>query len=211
MASNQNSKRDQEKKDKRKRTVVYSTKKIQEILDSMNSGYEPDMTPFFENDIDFRDANVPFEMTEWEKEEWLKCSLDPEYFISKYVSFQTDKGWKPVELREYQKKFIHLVNDEHWSDEVDTFVPDNKEVICLMARQSGKCFCDNTTIRLPFVELSEIYKTKRNLSLRRWLVGKFVKFVEKNMKLFQKLKDFVAKNVVIKLLHIEPGKPMNIF
>ena len=32
MASNQNSKRDQEKKDKRKRTVVYSTKKIQEIL-----------------------------------------------------------------------------------------------------------------------------------------------------------------------------------
>lgn len=211
MASNQNSKRDQEKKDKRKRTVVYSTKKIQEILDSMNSGYEPDMTPFFENDIDFRDANVPFEMTEWEKEEWLKCSLDPEYFISKYVSFQTDKGWKPVELREYQKKFIHLVNDEHWSDEVDTFVPDNKEVICLMARQSGKCFCDNTTIRLPFVDLSEIYKTKRNLSLRRWLVGKFAKFVEKNMKLFQKLKDFVAKNVVIKLLHIEHRKPMNIF
>lgn len=211
MASNQNSKRDQEKKDKRKRTVVYSTKKIQEILDSMNSGYEPDMTPFFENDIDFRDANVPFEMTEWEKEEWLKCSADPEYFIGKYVSFQTDKGWKPVELREYQKKFIHLVNDEHWSDEVDTFVPDNKEVICLMARQSGKCFCDNTTVRLPFADLSEIYKTKQNLSLRRWLVGKFAKFVEKNMKLFQKLKDFVAKNVVIKLLHIEHGKPMNIF
>ena len=152
MASNQNSKRDQEKKDKRKRTVVYSTKKIQEILDSMNSGYEPDMTPFFENDIDFRDANVPFEMTEWEKEEWLKCSADPEYFIGKYVSFQTDKGWKPVELREYQKKFIHLVNDEHWSDEVDTFVPDNKEVICLMARQSGKCFCDNTTVRLPLID-----------------------------------------------------------
>lgn len=211
MASSQNSKRVQEKKDNRKRTVVYSTKKIQEILDSMNSGYEPDMTPFFENDIEFRDANVPFEMTEWEKEEWLKCSLDPEYFISKYVSFQTDKGWKPVELREYQKKFIHLVNDEHWSDEVDTFVPDNKEVICLMARQSGKCFCDNTTVRLPFADLSEIYKTKQNLSLRRWLVGKFAKFVEKNMKLFQKLKDFVAKNVVIKLLHIEHGKPMNIF
>ena len=102
MASNQNSKRDQEKKDKRKRTVVYSTKKIQEILDSMNSGYEPDMTPFFENDIDFRDANVPFEMTEWEKEEWLKCSLDPEYFIANYVKFQNDYGYKTVKLREYQ-------------------------------------------------------------------------------------------------------------
>ena len=210
MASNQNSKRDQEKKDNRKRTVVYSTKKIQEILDSMNSGYEPDMTPFFENDIDFRDANVPFEMTEWEKEEWLKCSADPEYFIGKYVSFQTDKGWKPVELREYQKKFIHLVNDEHWSDEVDTFVPDNKEVICLMARQSGKCFCDNTTVRLPFVDLSEINKMKQNMSLKKWFVRKFVKCVEKSLTLFQKLKDIAAKNVLEKLLRIERKRRMNI-
>lgn len=184
-----------QEKDKRKKTVVYSTAKIQEILDSMNSGYEPDMTPFFENDINFRDANVPFEMTEWEKEEYLKCSVDPEYFIGKYVSFQTDKGWKPVELREYQKKFIHLVNDEHWSDEVDTFVPDNKEVICLMARQSGKCFSDDTTIRQLSVEPSEINKLNKKYFSLRWFIKKFVLNVVKNLKPTNLLKNIVQKNV----------------
>lgn len=158
MASNQNSKRDQEKKDKRKRTVVYSTKKIQEILDSMNSGYEPDMTPFFENDIDFRDANVPFEMTEWEKEEWLKCSLDPEYFIANYVKFQTDYGYKTVKLREYQKKMVHLMGDEDWNNDLETFVPKSRYNIIMCSRQMGK----TTTVCSVFLHYM-LFHVERNL------------------------------------------------
>ena len=158
MASNQNSKRDQEKKDKRKRTVVYSTKKIQEILDSMNSGYEPDMTPFFENDIDFRDANVPFEMTEWEKEEWLKCSLDPEYFIANYVKFQTDYGYKTVKLREYQKKMVHLMGDEDWNSDLETFVPKSRYNIIMCSRQMGK----TTTVCSVFLHYM-LFHVERNL------------------------------------------------
>ena len=158
MTSNQNSKRDQEKKDKRKRTVVYSTKKIQEILDSMNSGYEPDMTPFFENDIDFRDANVPFEMTEWEKEEWLKCSLDPEYFIANYVKFQTDYGYKTVKLREYQKKMVHLMGDEDWNSDLETFVPKSRYNIIMCSRQMGK----TTTVCSVFLHYM-LFHVERNL------------------------------------------------
>lgn len=140
------SKAKQDKKDKRKRFAVYSTERIEQILRSQTEGYEPDMTPFFENDIEFRDANVPFQMTEWEQDEWLKCSADPEYFIGNYVKFQTDRGWQTVDLRPYQKDFIHLVCDEHWSDEYQTFVPENRHVISCMARQSGKCSSGSTEV-----------------------------------------------------------------
>lgn len=149
---------EQNKREKRKKTVVYSTQRIQEILDSMNSGYEPDMTPFFENDIEFKDANVPFELTEWEEEERLRCSVDPEYFIARYVQFQTDYGYKTVQLREYQKEFIHLVNDEHWDDKIETFVPDNQYVISMQSRQMGK----TTTICASFLHYI-LFHNERNM------------------------------------------------
>lgn len=150
--------KEQQKREKRKKTVVYSTAKIQEILDSMNSGYEPDMTPFFENDIEFKDANVPFELTDEEQEERLRCSVDPEYFIAKYVQFQTDYGYKTVQLREYQKKFIHLVNDEHWDDKIETFVPDNQYVISMQSRQMGK----TTSICASFLHYI-LFHNERNM------------------------------------------------
>lgn len=128
-----------EKKNRQKKVTVYTTQKINEIMESQNSGYEPDMTPFFENDFDFRDANVPFEMTDWEKEEYIKCSVDPEYFIANYVKFQTDYGYKTVALREYQKRMVHLMGDEVWDDKIQTFVPESRYNIIMCSRQMGKC------------------------------------------------------------------------
>lgn len=153
-----NSLSEQEKKERRKKSTIYSTEKIEEILKSMNSGYEPDMTPFYMNDVELRDANVLFQMTETEKEEWIKCSADPLYFISKYVKFQTDHGHTLIDIRDYQKDFIHMVSDEIWDDDLGEFVPKYRWCIGLMSRQLGK----TTTVSAAFLHYM-LFHNDRNL------------------------------------------------
>lgn len=196
MAGYLSSKKEQEKKDRRKKTVVYSSAKIEEILKSMNSGYEPDMTPFFENDINFRDANVPFEMTDWEKEEWLKCSVDAEYFISTYVKFQTDHGYKNVVLREYQKNFVHLLCDEVYDEEYDEFVPENQSIVGLMSRQLGK-----TTSTCGSFAWYMLFHNERNLFITANKGQTTSEIVNKLTEMVARLPYFLKPGIVKKNQH----------
>jgi hypothetical protein len=69
---------------------------------------------------------VPIEWSQEKITEFLKCSKDPEYFISNYVKIiNVDKGLIQFEPFPYQKDIINLATTERF-------------VICKMPRQVGK-------------------------------------------------------------------------
>tara|TARA_B100000131_G_scaffold59943_1_gene55508 strand:+ start:3061 stop:4671 length:1611 start_codon:yes stop_codon:yes gene_type:complete len=71
-------------------------------------------------------ANIAQEFTPEQVEEFVKCSQDPQYFISKYITIvNIDEGQIIFEPYEYQKDIISLVERERF-------------VICKMPRQTGK-------------------------------------------------------------------------
>ena len=53
----------QEGKNKKQRRI-YSTKSINQLIADRNQGYDIDFEPFFMRDLDLRNANIPFKMTE---------------------------------------------------------------------------------------------------------------------------------------------------
>jgi hypothetical protein len=69
---------------------------------------------------------VDQEYTEWELEEYVKCSEDPEYFIENYVKvISLKQGLTDFKLYGYQKKMVKHFNENRFS-------------IVLACRQSGK-------------------------------------------------------------------------
>jgi hypothetical protein len=68
-------------------------------------------------------VDIPF--TAEQKEEIIKCSKDPVYFIEKYVKFITDDGYRSVSLYPFQKEAIFKMND-------------NRKIIVKAGRQIGK-------------------------------------------------------------------------
>lgn len=70
-----------------------------------------------------------FDFTQEQVKEFIKCSQDPEYFISNYVKvISLDKGIIPFHPYPFQKE---LVNSFH----------NNRFTICKLPRQSGKSVC----------------------------------------------------------------------
>jgi hypothetical protein len=84
-----------------KMSKVYTTIKINQILEDIKKGKKPDLDPFYHGKKDLRDTGITFEKTEEEEEEYRKCALDIIYFVSNYVKFKNDKGFTLVKLRDY--------------------------------------------------------------------------------------------------------------
>lgn len=163
------------KKPERRKSRLYTTKIINNLYEDMGMGFVVDAEPFFPFDNELRNANVTFEMTPEEEEEWFKCSGDAEYFIEKYCKFMTDNGRRTVKLRDYQKRIISSVTSEHYDEGVDEFVPDNREILLLASRQVGKC-CNSLTIsklqnksdlsnskEYRFIDIFDKYKKRRGI------------------------------------------------
>lgn len=71
-------------------------------------------------------AGVSIPFTAHQRDEYLKCARNPEYFIKTYVKIvNVDAGIVPFDMWGFQKKIIQELHS-------------NRFVICRMARQSGK-------------------------------------------------------------------------
>lgn len=143
-------------------TTIYSTNKINEIIDSIASGSpKVDYKPFYKKNPELRSPNILFEMTEWESAEFDRCMLDANYFTENYAKFKTDYGYRLVELRDYQREAVELVTSEVYDEEMDLCVPENRNVILMQSRQTGKCVTYDTKV-MPLwddgdQEIGEIY------------------------------------------------------
>ena len=99
-----------------KMSTVYTTAKINQILDDIKKGKKPDLNPFYHGKKDLRDSGITFERTQEEDDEYKKCAMDCIYFVSRYVKFRNDKGFTLVKLSDYQEDVIHLFSDEIWDE-----------------------------------------------------------------------------------------------
>lgn len=121
-----------------KMSKVYTTIKINQILEDIKKGKKPDLDPFYHGKKDLRDTGITFEKTEEEEEEYRKCAVDIIYFVSNYVKFKNDKGFTLVKLRDYQEDFLHMLGDEIWDDKLQDVRMKNRRCISMQSRQTGK-------------------------------------------------------------------------
>jgi len=84
-------------------------------------------------------------LTEWQVEEWLKCADDKFYFFENYVWVQAPKGKVLFEPRPYQQRIVKSCQE-------------NRHVVALMGRQSGKCICKDTKYTVRSKVTGEIYE-----------------------------------------------------
>lgn len=134
--------------EKEKRSKIYTTERITQILKEQSSGGAPDMDPFWHGQTDYRDQGIAFEYTDKELLELERCANDCLYFVRNYVKFLNDKGRTLVTLRDYQERLLNLLSDEVYDEVSDTIIPKNHEVIIMQSRQTGKCVTGDTEIEI---------------------------------------------------------------
>lgn len=106
--------------------LVWSTKKVNDLVLAMDQGYRPKISlPFYENKQYLRKGNIVFEYTDEEISELAKCAQDIVYFAEKYAVVMTDEGVMQVELRDYQKTLLKDFQENRFN-------------VVLASRQMGK-------------------------------------------------------------------------
>ena len=85
---------------------VWSTKAVEELLQQINrTGVVPRYNPFHKGDVELRDADLRWEYTEDESNEYAKIGSSIIYFALNYCQVMTDDGIIKIKhLRDYQKK-----------------------------------------------------------------------------------------------------------
>ena len=112
---------------------VWNSEKVNEIIEKVEiEGLDirgMQNSPFKENDILLKRANLPFEYTREEIEELKKCKADPMYFALNFAFIRTHKGDMVVRdaggLRDFQEQIIQNMHN-------------NKFNILMASRQIGK-------------------------------------------------------------------------
>ena len=144
---------------------IYTTEIINRLLEDAARGLEIDTAPFFMGDLELRAPNIVFQYTDWELEEFKRCMEDPIYFVANYCKFQNDKGRTTVKLRDFQEDILHLYCDQHYDEELDEFIPDNRNIITMASRQTGKCHIPTTKVitKNGEIEIGKLYKEKETI------------------------------------------------
>lgn len=122
------------------RNKVWTTKLVDEVLLAIQEGRPTDTTCFWSNDPEYRAANINFELTAEETQEFIKCSRDVVYFAEKYAYAMTDEGIANISLRPYQERMLREITD-----------PEKRFHVVLASRQVGKCALFNTKIKIKNV------------------------------------------------------------
>jgi hypothetical protein len=119
-------------------TTIWTSDLVQEALTKLRLGVQVDLSAFYERDIELKNANLLYKLTAGEVNEFNKCADDVVYFVEKYCRFLTDKGRVTVKLRDYQKKILKVLTEEHYVKNLDEYGPKNRDLIMCQSRQTGK-------------------------------------------------------------------------
>lgn len=179
-----------EERQKRKPSRLYTTKIIDALLNDIKSGYDVDMSPFFMGETELRNANITFQMTIEEQEEYFKCFNDAQYFIDNYVKFLTDSGRKLVIMRDYQKDIVKTVTAQHYDEKLDEIIPDNKRLIIMASRQVGK-----TTTTAAYMTWYLCFHTDRNVGIMANKLDTAKEIVDKVNNMIKGLPYFIKPGV----------------
>lgn len=173
-----------------KMSKVYTTEKINQILDDIKKGKKPDLDPFYHGKKDLRDTGITFQRTEEEEEEYRKCAMDIIYFVSRHAQFKTRAGYSLVTLRDYQEDTLHMLGDEVWDEELQDIRLANRRIILMQSRQSAK----TTTVISYFVWLM-LFHIDRNIVITANKERTTKEILSKTMEVFKRLPYFLKPGI----------------
>lgn len=173
-----------------KMSKVYTTEKINQILDDIKKGKKPDLDPFYHGKKDLRDTGITFQRTPEEDEEYKKCAMDEIYFVSNYVKFRNDRGFTTVTLRDYQEDILHMLGDEIWDEELNDVRLANSRIVLLQSRQTGK-----TTIVVSHFVWYLLFHADRNLLITANKEKTTKEILKKSMDVFKGLPYFLKPGI----------------
>lgn len=171
--------------------IIWNTEIVLETIQKLRQGIYIDLGCFFERNSELKAANILFQLTNEEEQEFIKCSSDIEYFVETYCQFLTDKGRTTVLLRDSQKDILNTLGEEKWFPSLEDVGPVVRNFILMAARQTGK----TTTITAYFAWYL-CFHTDRNLAI---LANKFAtttEIVSKVMYIFKGLPFFLKPGIV---------------
>lgn len=141
-------------------TTVWNSALVQQCIEKLRLGLPTDMGAFHQGNIELKAAELLYQLTPEEIDEFHRCSNDIIYFVEKYCRFLTDKGRRLVKLRDYQKKILKALAEEHYIESIEEYGPKNRNVITLASRQIGK-----TTTISAFFSWYMCFHNDRNLAI----------------------------------------------
>jgi len=133
-----------QKKEETRANSTWTTAKVDQLIQQMDDGYEPFVTPFWEGQTEWRAPKIVFEHTKEEYEIMKKCANDVVWFGNNYASAMTDFGIEKINLRNYQEDVMR----DFW---------DHRFNIFLSPRQSGKCVEYGTIITVKNADTKEVF------------------------------------------------------
>ncbi len=98
----------------------------------------------YNGNIKLKKAGVQLSYTSEQIQEYIRCKNDIIYFIRNYVKIiSLDHGLVPFDLYQYEEDLVNIFND-------------NRFIISLQPRQSGKCLSSQTIITVRNKHTGEI-------------------------------------------------------
>ena len=133
--------------------------------------------PFYEYNTKLLKGDLVFDRTPEEIEEWKKCASDIIYFAEKYCKLMTPEGIQHIELRDYQRDYLHHLEK-------------NRLSIFLSCRQSGK-----TTTSAIFMLHYILFNVDKNSLVLGNKRKTAVEILDKTKKIFLELPYFLKPGV----------------
>jgi hypothetical protein len=158
----------------------WNTKLIEETIEKYNKGMEVDLSCFFENNINYRNANIIFQMTKEELEEWKKCAEDIIYFANNYCYVMTDDGYSKIKLRPYQERILNDFKNHQFN-------------ILLASRQIGKTITSSI-----FICWYMLFNYDKNVFIVANKYATTVEIVSKIKQIIERLPFFLKPGIVSK-------------
>lgn len=110
--------------------------RLQPLGDSIKKDWDTNIIDFkgYNGSPNLKKSGIKVGFTQDMVDEWIRCRDDPIYFAETYIKIvHVDRGLIPIELYEYQKEVIDVVQG-------------NRKIIVTQSRQSGKALCLDTEI-----------------------------------------------------------------
>ena len=154
--------------------IVWNTKKITELIERIDNGLPADFAPFYDQNTNYKAADIVFEYTQEEMSELARCAADVVYFGEKYCFSMTDEGIRRIILRDYQKDMLKCFQENRFS-------------IMLASRQIGKTVTSSIFIAwyLCFHYDRNCMVVANKLATTNEIVDK-IKIILKNLPFFMK-------------------------
>lgn len=154
--------------------TIWNTKKVTELIERIDNGLPADFAPFYDQNTNYKAADIVFEYTQEEMTELARCAADVAYFGEKYCFSMTDEGIRKIILRDYQMDMLKSFQENRFN-------------VMLASRQIGKTVTSSIFIAwyLCFHYDRNCMVVANKLATTNEIVDK-IKIILKNLPFFMK-------------------------